>query len=292
MRRLALAVAPELVFEFRDVEAKLLGAIAGFLEYYPAARDRSDALVITDEPPPLNPGDPAPETLLVDAENVAVRRSGSVTLFELPGASAWCDSGTARAGIAAVDPSERTCELFVWRVLAGLLIELAETRGWLGLHAAAAVVEDRGLLLTGPSGCGKSTLVANLHGTGCGVLSDDLVWLRQGRDGFEAFPFPRGTARPAPPRPTVERAMLDAIVRPEIVDRNASRITDLPKADVLDVLVEESGFLGAAAATSRRFRALVRLADALPGFRLEAGRHQEEVPPLLAGLTASFARAR
>jgi hypothetical protein len=47
----------------------------------------------------------------------------------------------------------------------------------LWLHAAAAALEDRGLLLAGPAGAGKSTLLVRLLGCGWSLLADDAVGL-------------------------------------------------------------------------------------------------------------------
>lgn len=292
MTSLALAIASDLVFEFRDLDERLLEQIAEFLDFYPVAEDRTEgrarALVVSSDPPAADL-ELARARILLTEDELLVRRSGSVVLFESPsGVSAWCDSETGAAGIEVDEPSGGAREHFVWRVLAGLLMELAELRGWFGLHAAGAVVEGRGLLLTGPSGAGKSTLIGRLHEAGHGVLSDDLIWLRQASDGFEAVPFPRGPARAAVPAPTVTHTDLGAVICPTITGTDRSRVAALSTDEVLGVLIDQGGFLGAQASTARRFRTMVRLAIALPGYRLEAGRNQQEIPPLLADLAAAL----
>jgi hypothetical protein len=51
----------------------------------------------------------------------------------------------------------------------------AVLRGLEVFHAAAAVVDDRAVLLTGPSGTGKSSLALALRRRGAGFLADDVV---------------------------------------------------------------------------------------------------------------------
>jgi hypothetical protein len=52
---------------------------------------------------------------------------------------------------------------------------LCYQRGWLVLHAAAAVRDDEAVLIAGDSATGKSTVVATLLARGWRLLSDDLT---------------------------------------------------------------------------------------------------------------------
>jgi energy-coupling factor transporter ATP-binding protein EcfA2 len=66
---------------------------------------------------------------------------------------------------------DRALEWCVWLVN-NVAHERADS---LVLHAGAAVVDGRGVLLTGPSGCGKSTLVTALALRGAAYMGDDTV---------------------------------------------------------------------------------------------------------------------
>ena len=74
---------------------------------------------------------------------------------------------------------------YLYSVLA--LSSLARDHGVVSAHAACAVVDGRGLLLSGVSGGGKSTTSLVLAGQGHPLLSDERVFLRAGpRDGYLA----------------------------------------------------------------------------------------------------------
>ena len=213
---------------------------------------------------------------------VEVRRSGSVSFFEVAGLRGCCDAKSSRAVVELENPSENMQETFISLAMVAILFELAECRGWLGLHAAAVAAGDRGILLPGPSGAGKSTIFRNADRAGLGVLSDDLVWLREDDNGFLIHAFPRGLAHKEPiPEPTVDDIALRAIVCPEITTGPRSRLVELALPTVVEVLFGESGVLSVPAA-GERFRRLVRLARSAPGYRLEAGSVRGDVAPLLA----------
>ena len=74
-------------------------------------------------------------------------------------------------------------------------------QGFEPLHATAVIVDGQAIALLGDSGYGKSTLAAAFLQAGHGLLTDDLLLLRPGKSGIEAYPGPPriklfpGTAR-------------------------------------------------------------------------------------------------
>ncbi len=288
--RLRIPIGPGLAFAF-DLPEVLLRRIEDFLAYFvgrASAGDSSSAVPavrVTSQPPP--DGAPAGTTLLEEPPLI-VRRAGELTLFELPRIRAWCDGARGRAGVVVDRPSDGELDLFVGLALAPMLLELAPSRGWLGVHAAGVAIEDTGILLPGPSGAGKSTIFTHAHCAGLGVLSDDLVWLRPAVDGATMYAFPRG-APGSVPGPTVDAVALRAIVCPLISGEVGNRLLPLALPQALAILIEQGGFLTSGPPAGDRFRALVRLAQAVPGYRLEAGRHRREVPAALTRLAASLA---
>ncbi len=284
---LLVSVGPGLAFCF-DLADDLLRRVERFLAYFtrPDAPPASEPIGIGSEAPPaeVDAGD-----VVLEEPPLIVRRSGALTLFELPRVWAWCDAGRGRAGIQAHQAPAAELDLFVGLTLAPMLLELAPARGWLGVHAAAVAIDGTGILLPGPSGAGKSTIFAGVHRTGHGVLSDDLVWLRPAAQGTTMHAFPRGGD--AMPGPTADAAPLGVIVCPTIVDRTRSRLLPLDFAPTLEVLVDQGGFLSAGAPAGERFRTLVRIARSIPAYRLEAGRRRMEAPSLLDELSASLRSA-
>ena len=74
------------------------------------------------------------------------------------------------------------------------------SRGGLLFHAAGLSWQGRGLLLPGSIGAGKTTLTAWLLGRGFRYLTDELVYVPEGADSFQAFTRPlnvKGGARVA-----------------------------------------------------------------------------------------------
>ncbi len=282
---LHLQVGPGLVFRF-DLPERLLRRVERFLGYF-AGREASPA----DEPVRVTSAPPAAEVpaggALLAEPPLVVRRAGELILFELPRVKAWCDSAGGRAGIILRQPTDAELDLFIGLALAPMLIELAPSRGWLGVHAAGVAIDGAGILLPGPSGAGKSTIFTQVHRAGHGVLSDDLVWLRPSADGVTMHAFPRGAGEPMP-GPTADGVALRAIVCPEIVDSIDSRLSPLAFPRALEVLIGQGGFLTSGASAGDRFRALVRVARSVPAFRLEAGPRRQEVSALLADLAAGI----
>jgi energy-coupling factor transporter ATP-binding protein EcfA2 len=110
------------------------------------------------------------------ALDVAVRRDASGD-FEVLANGETCWQGPE---------CDRALEWCVW-----LVNNVAHERAkMLVLHAAAAVVDGRAVLLSGPSGCGKSTLVTALALRGAAYMGDDTV----AADGYRIFSNPKPIA--------------------------------------------------------------------------------------------------
>ncbi len=85
------------------------------------------------------------------------------------------------------DAPAREVEYFL-RVALALF---AWAKGGLLVHSAAILVDNAAFLFTGQSGSGKSTVVSLSRGRERSIaLSDDLVLLRPGRDGWLAYGTP------------------------------------------------------------------------------------------------------
>ena len=63
-------------------------------------------------------------------------------------------------------------------------------RGHEPLHATSVVVDGRAVVFLGRSGFGKSSLAACFLRAGHQLLTDDLLMLREGPEGFTAYPGP------------------------------------------------------------------------------------------------------
>jgi hypothetical protein len=205
-------------------------------------------------------------------------------LFELPGLRCWCDTTCETAGITISDSDLVPVDHFTCRVLIALLLQLAQGRGWLGIHAAAVVADSVAIILPGPSGCGKTTLFRNAHARGLGVLSDDLVWLHETGTCFQVLPFVKGRSAGELPQPTHRQAPLGAIVCPSILPRGPSRLRAMVPAQAVGVLATQSSFLGSAQWRAERFKSLARAAASVVCFKLEAGEDPGDIPDLLRGL--------
>ena len=289
MRPLLFEVGPGLAFRFEGFDGALARGLRSSLSWFavdePAADGRShEPLAIAAQPPPEELTTRTPPRLARHGLRVTV--TGTTTLFESPGVVGWCRPRERRGGIHVETGAPQPLERFLAVALAPLLFELAAPLGWLGLHAAAVAIGGRGVLLPAPSGAGKSTVFRSCLFAGQDGLSDDLVWLRQepsAAGGARIHPFPKGGPGAAP-LPTVPSAPLAAIVCPVVAGRTSSRLEPMAAAEALDALLEQSGLLGPVESTRRQFGSLVRLADAVPAYRLLAGSDSEAAPGLLARL--------
>ncbi len=106
--------------------------------------------------------------------------------------------GGARAGRFLVEGGQHVTlqrgratndEFLVYHFLDAVLAAVLRQRGWLVLHANAAVTPHGAVAISGESGAGKSTTLAALLRQGCTMLADDVTALRLRSDGcVEALP--------------------------------------------------------------------------------------------------------
>lgn len=83
-----------------------------------------------------------------------------------------------------------TWEAFQVYLLGQALSFALVKRGHEPLHATSVVVDGRAVVFLGNSGFGKSSLAACFLRAGHQLLTDDLLMLREGPDGFTAYPGP------------------------------------------------------------------------------------------------------
>lgn len=282
---LDLELIPGLSVCLDDLPERLLAAVARHFRPQVVARapDSAPTVTLTVAAPPTDLGC---LEIVATAGPVTISRRGSVLVLAVDGACAWHDADADRAGIDLDGDGGPDLEALASIALTGLFSELAVTRGWLAIHAAAIAAHGHGLLLPGASGSGKTTTFRAAGGAGLGLLSDDLVWIGESSSGFVVRPFERGVpSEPVPPA-TVPEAPLAAVVCPTIVAHGPSRLLPLDAPEAVETLVAESSFLSAST-SGARFRLVVRLAARVPAWRLEAGPHRGDVPPLLEDLLRS-----
>ncbi len=279
-----LTIGEDLVFQFAELPSGLQDRIAERFRHYlqrPAVSSPSPLLISTALPP-ANPS--APESLVALRPPLRVQRQGRILLYQVRGVTGWCDPQTGRGGIhvGAAEPS--ALDSFAAMAIPSMLFELAANRGWLGVHAAAIVMNGRGILLPGPSGAGKSTLFELARTNGLGVLSDDLTWLQDQPDGpFRLWAGP-AAGSPTQVLPTADGVPLAAIVCPTITGRQASRLVALSLPQLLEVLLPQCSFLALGSEAGDRFGRLIRAADSATAYRLEAGGDRSETIRILGRL--------
>jgi hypothetical protein len=102
-----------------------------------------------------------------------------------------------------------------------------ETRDLALVHASAAVVDGRAIVLPGPMGAGKSTLAAALVQAGAGYLPDEIVAIDPGTR--LVVPYPKylslgpALAHLVPDRPVSQRSFVgdQLLVSPEVIRPDA-----------------------------------------------------------------------
>ncbi len=69
------------------------------------------------------------------------------------------------------------------------LFQMLETRGWMGVHAAAPAKNGQAILLRAPAGGGKSTLTFAGLRSGFQLLSEEVTWIAPGGDVWWGIPW-------------------------------------------------------------------------------------------------------
>src|SRR5262249_15832630 len=125
------------------------------------------------------PGKPALEIWDVD-------RGAFVRMVYEDGTQFWLDR--KRENLWATWPANSSAENAISYLLGPVLGLLLRLRGVTCLHASAVAFGDRSVAFVGAAGAGKSTTAAAFAQLGYGVISDDIVALREGDGAFHALP--------------------------------------------------------------------------------------------------------
>ncbi len=102
------------------------------------------------------------------------------------GTQFWLDR--KRENIWATWPDILPLENAVSYLLGPVLGLVLRLRGVICLHASAVAIEDRSVAFVGSAGAGKSTTAAAFAREGYGVISDDIVALREQTNTFQVLP--------------------------------------------------------------------------------------------------------
>ncbi len=159
---------------------------------------------------------------------------GGRCLLDAPGFAGQIDAGKGQALLRA-HPAAETVDLdyFVRTAFAVRAFD----QGAILVHAAGIVHRGGGYALFGQSGSGKTT-AARLS-KGKPVLNDDLILLRPGETGWEAWATPFGRRR----APEVCSAPLRALFR--LTPASEDRLEPLPPGVALGELVANSPVVNA-----------------------------------------------
>ncbi len=102
------------------------------------------------------------------------------------GTQFWLDR--KRENIWATWPDILPLENAISYLLGPVLGLVLRLRGVICLHASAVAIEDRSVAFVGSAGAGKSTTAAAFAREGYGVVSDDIVALREQTNAFQVLP--------------------------------------------------------------------------------------------------------
>lgn len=200
---------------------------------------------------------------------------GGACLLELPPTGSFLLDPTAlRIGVQRDDADD---ELLEHRIASSAICTLLAMRGDLVLHAAAAEVEGRAVVLCGPTQRGKSTLVRALGSLGHAVLGEDGIDIvdpqgpvvHPGARGIRMRSNGSGNAPtlapdPSPVEPT--SSPLSALVL--LGPRGAElEVEPLEPVDALTLLTPNLVHSGSHAAIGACFSSLAQLLHSVPAYR-------------------------
>jgi hypothetical protein len=154
------------------------------------------------------------------------------------------------------------------------------------IHAAAAIVDGRAILLVAPSEGGKTTLSGLLASAGAPILSDETIALRPlvggGGERFNAY----GTFFwSGPTLPTVPGGWpLQAVA---FLEKGPLGAEPLPQAEALGRFLREWHVASDTESVSRALRIATKILESAPAHRLSFG--LDDPPDRLIGLLRSWA---
>jgi hypothetical protein len=193
------------------------------------------------------------------------------------------------------------------------LLELLKRRGLYNVHAAAAAIDGRAILLAGPSGSGKSTLALACARAEMPLMGDDMVFLARGPDGVRVHAFPdeldvaaptaelfpglgslAGAPEPGWPKhrvrpealfgtPVADTATPAVIVLPTVAGTKRSALEAIAPGEAL-VALAPNVLLTAPAASQAHLDAIGELVRASRCYRLATGRDLDHAVRLLRDL--------
>lgn len=193
------------------------------------------------------------------------------------------------------------------------LIELLRTRGLYNAHAAGLEIQGKGLLFPADPGSGKTTLTLALARGGFGLLSDDLLFLKQEGEQLALLAFPddvdvtENTARLFPEiepylRPllpgrlkrqvsmaeafgtrTVARCVPAAVVCPRIAHTDHTRLESISPVEAF-VEFAKSVTLVPPKTAQVHLDLVGQLLREVPCYRMHTGRDLDALPGILQRL--------
>jgi hypothetical protein len=202
------------------------------------------------------------------------------------------------AGRVIVEPHDEDGELLEHRIASSAICTLLAMRGDLVLHASAARVDGRALVLCGPTRRGKSTLVRALGAAESPVLSEDGLAVSLAGESL-AFPGARGirvrggvdgrlvTLAPDPGPAEPAPCPVGAVVL--LAERGDSlQVERLEPSRALALLTPNLVHSGGRAAIAAAFASLARLLGSVPAFRASLPDDLVALPEATRDLLASI----